>query len=232
MRQRRSFLALVFAREAAATALVLFIFFLIAMPPGLWNMPALYRDAARLERDGADAFANVMALEKTTGDPPRHLVSYAFQANGTWFEGQSEVPEDMFERLQVEDRVPIRYWSENPALAEIEPDMRSSEFWGGMLFRGLILVCVLPFLLHGIWHAVRVQWLVRNGVPIVAEVLELVAASKDDEPLAWKARWISPDGRSGMTETQPASRTPPVGSVITILTDPAGWRGSIWEGDT
>jgi hypothetical protein len=232
MRERRSFLSLVFAREAVGVAALSFILFLIGGPPGLWNMPVLYRDAAQLERDGAETFANVMALEKTTGENPRHLVSYAFMANGTWFEGQTEVPEDMFERLQVEDRVPIRYWSEDPALAEIEPDMRESEFWAGMILRGLIFVLVLPFLLHGIWHAVRVRWLVRNGVPMEAEVLELVAASKDDEPLAWKARWICPGGRTGLTETLPASRTPPVGSVITILTDPAGRRGSIWEGDT
>ena len=131
MRERRSFLALVFAREAVGVAALSFILFLIGGPPGLWNMPALYRDAARLERDGAETFANVMALEKTTGENPRHLVSYAFMANGTWFEGQTEVPEDMFERLQVEDRVPIRYWSEDPALAEIEPDMSASEFWAG-----------------------------------------------------------------------------------------------------
>jgi hypothetical protein len=232
MRERRSFLGLILANEPAGSALLFFVICLIAVPPGLWNMPALYRDAGRLERDGAETSANVMALEKTTGEHPRHLVSYAFQANGTWFEGQTEVPEDMFKRLRVEDRVPIRYWSKDPALTEIEPDMRESEFWGGMLLRGLILACVLPFLIYGIWHAVRVRWLVRNGVPIEAEVLEIVQASKDDEPLAWKARWIGPGGQTGLTEKQPALRTPPVGSVITILTDPTGRRGCVWDGDT
>jgi hypothetical protein len=232
MPERRSFLALVFARDVVGVAALFLGFFLIGAPPLLWNLPALYRDAARLELEGAETIANVMALEKTAGDTPRHLVSYAFQADGTWFEGQTEVPVDMFERLQVEDRVPIRYWSEDPALAEIEPDGTASQFWGGMILRGLFLALSLPFLSYGIWHAVRVRWLVRNGIPIEAEVLELTGASKEDEPLAWKARWIGPGGRTGLTEANPASRTPPIGSVITILTDPAGWRGSIWEGDT
>jgi hypothetical protein len=232
MRQRRSFLALVFAREAVGAAVFFFILCLIAMPPSLWNMPALYRDAARLEQDGADAIANVMTLEKTAGDSPRHLVSYAFLLNGKWIEGQSRVSENVFDNLRLEDRVPIRYWTEDPTLAEIAPGMNAWEFRQALIIRGLALLLTLPFLLHGIWHAARVRWLVRNGTPMEAEVLELVSASKDDGPLAWKARWIGPDGRTGLTETIPASRTPPLGSGITILTDPAGWRGSIWEGDT
>jgi hypothetical protein len=232
MRRHRSFLALFFSRDEVPSLSMMLVVLLVFPPPGLWNMPALYRDAGRIEQEGASADANVMALEKFSGEAPSYHVSYAFTVNGDWVEATSEVSEAFFEGLQVEDRLPVRYWVRDPTVAEIEPGWSAFQIRHGLIFRGLLLLLFLPFFLPAAMHAARVRWLVRYGLLEEAVVTDIEMTSRDDGGEAWHARWTAPDFRTGLTSQLPLSDIPAVGSRIAILTDPNGRRGSVWEGDT
>jgi hypothetical protein len=229
MRRQRSFLRVLFSQEDFLGGLLFFavgsVFFLLAFGPDLLN-------AKRLSADGFDTFANVMALEvDDAGEKARYLVQAAFLVDGEWSETTSATSRAFFDTLQVEDRIPVRYWSRNPEIVEVEPgsiQLRQHEaiLGFGTLLLILAATSILPFR-----QTVRVIWLSRYGVPMQTEVTGHADGSSPDGPPRWKATWIEPDGGTGSTRALPGDKVPEIGSLITVLTDPTGKRESLWEGD-
>jgi hypothetical protein len=226
MRRRTSLLRYLLSREEGWGAIycVLFAFF------GLASGAMEIRDAHRLENDGDRTFANVLALEQVgAGENTDFYVRFAFLHDNVWFENRVGVPEDVYSGLQVEDRLAVRYWREDPNLVEIEAASFSE--LSPYMFAFAAIFSLIGF---GMAYAILVEptrayWLLKHGISVQAKVTAV--EENEGEGGGYHAAWVGPDGRIGKTSAQPAKNIPPIGSTITILTDPSGKRPSIWEGD-
>lgn len=187
------------------------------------------RDTHRLQREGEETSANVLALDVYgIGDGKRFNVRFAFLHNGNWFENTAEVPEEVFAGLQVEGRIVVRYWGKDPTLVRLKAVPEPTKFlivlmWGSFSVFGLAWT-------YGVLRRpLQIFWLSRNGIPLQAMVTGTKAASDDGKTSV--AVWIEPGSRTGETSARPARKLPKVGSLITVLTDPSGKRPSVWDGD-
>jgi hypothetical protein len=196
---------------------------------GFANMAVLVRDTLRLQQEGEQTSANVLALDVTGfGESTRFNVRFAFLHDGVWFENSAAVPEEVFAGLHVEDRIAVRYWRKDPSLVRLTADPNPPVLvpiviWGGasLFFLGAAL--------SDVRRPYQAFWLSRNGAAVRAKVTG--TEEVDDEGHWHRAVWIEPNGRTGKTSSHRACKLPPIGGPITILTDPTSKRPSVWEGD-
>lgn len=192
------------------------------------------RTADRLNTQGADAEAVVTDKRRSTdsdGDT-RHFVRYAFNVGDKTFRDRQDVSFDLFQRLREGDRIPVRYWTGDPAVSEIERGAAETVATAGKV--GATVAALLALVLGRVgWkRAAHATWMGRHGVhrQVTVEAHQPTNVEINDVP-QWKATWREADGRAGATRMTRLDRLPDVGSTITILVDPEGRRDSLWEGD-
>jgi hypothetical protein len=192
------------------------------------------RTADRLTHEGADAQATVTDKRRSTdsdGDT-RHFVRYVFVVGAESFEDRQDVSFALFQRLREGDRIPVRYWTGDPTVSEIERGAAEAVATFGKV--GAIIAALVALVPGWIgWkRAANATWMGRHGVPrqvrVEAHVETNVAIN--DVP-QWKATWREADGRAGATRMARQDRLPEIDRQITILVDPEGHRDSMWEGD-
>jgi hypothetical protein len=227
MPRQTSLLRYLFSRWAGWFAVYGLVLALI----GVVTLANAVRDTLRLKQEAEQTLANVLALEVNgIRDSKRFNVRFAFLHDGVWYENSADVPEEVFSGLQVEDRIAVRYWRQDPGLVRLNavPDPTVLFLiltWGGFSLFSLVWT-------YGVLRAPsQAFWLSRNGIALRAKVTRAEKAEDEGKSESYRAVWIEPGGRTGKTSAHPASKLPPVGSLITILKDPTGKRPSVWEGD-
>lgn len=194
--------------------------------------------AERLDREGADATAEVTGVRHTQsrdsdGDIDHdYEVTYRFVVNGQTFEKQVDVAHGFYINVRDGDLLPVRYWINDPTLSEIEPGSAAFQALFGQIATGVFGLVALVLARLGWRRARAAAWMNRHGVARQVTVKALVDTSvKVNKTPRFRATWQESDGREGSTWMARLDRLPTVGSQITILTDPEGRRASIWEGD-
>ena len=192
------------------------------------------RTADRLTNQGADTEATVTDKRRSTdsdGDT-QYFVRYAFIVAGETLEDRQDVSFDLFQRLREGDRIPVRYWTGDPTVSEIERGAAETVATFGKA--GAIIASLIALVLGRIgWkRAAHATWMGRHGIhrQVTVETHQLTNVEINDVP-QWKATWREADGRTGATRMARRDLLPEVGSPITILVDPEGHRDSMWEGD-
>lgn len=196
------------------------------------------RSAERLAKEGVDATAEVTDVRRTSSrDSDGNIdydyeVTYRFVVNGQTFEKQVDVAYDFYLRIGQGDILPVRYWSKDPSLSEIEPGSAAFQALFGQIATGVSGLVALILGRLGWRRARAAAWMNRHGVPRQVTVRGLVdtKVSVNKSP-RFRATWQESGGREGATWMARLDRLPTVGSQITILADPEGRRASIWEGD-
>ena len=196
------------------------------------------RSAERLAKEGVDASAEVTDVRRTSsrdsdGDIDYdYEVAYRFMVDGRPYERRVDVAYDFYLKIGHGDIVPVRYWSKDPSLSEIEPGSAAFQALFGQIATGVSGLVALILGRLGWRRARAAAWMNRHGVARQATVKGLVdtKVSVNKTP-RFRATWQESDGREGSTWMARLDRLPTVGSQITILSDPEGRRDSIWEGD-
>jgi Protein of unknown function (DUF3592) len=228
MRLQKSFLRILLSRSEGW----FLVFFSIAGMTVLIVLATQFLEAHRLATEGASAVANVIDLQIYSGEGgTHHVVTYAFLVEGDWVEHSSDVAEAYYSGLREEDRVPVRYLREDPAVARIElAAARTSSFFSTLYYTALSVF--MAFLAReNLKEIAGIYWLSRNGVPQQTVVTGHVEETSSDGPSSWRMTWLDLDGRTRSSCLFPPDKVPQIGSMITILTDPSGKRPSLWEGD-
>lgn len=216
---------------------------------GLWALMAFAACAfamtlARIEAasvrhladEGADALATVTGLNMTatrSNNRTQHHfeVSFQFTIDGQTHDGKQIVSEDFYRSLKTRDRIPVRYWTRDPGLTEIEPGHRANEVLISQIAAGVAGALTLIFAALGWRWAAAARWMARNGVSREVSVTGLTGLWGSFGTTGYfRAVW-SEAGGQGSTRLHRIKRLPGVGTTITILADPAGQRPSLWEGD-
>lgn len=219
-------------------------------PWGLWALMTLAACAfsltlARIEAanvrhladEGAEAMATVTGLNMTTtrsnNRTQHHFeVSFQFTVDGQTHDGKQIVSEDFFRRLKTRDQIPVRYWTRDLSLTEIEPGNRAVDVLIGQIVAGVAGALTLIFAALGWRWAHAASWMVRNGAPREGTVTRLVGHwfTTFGKMAYLRAHWSLPGGE-GRSRLHSLKTLPKVGSTITVLVDPQGRRPGIWDGD-
>ncbi len=196
------------------------------------------RNAMRLAGDGVEVTGEVLGKdwrESRDSDGDR-TVSYYVQfrfptRDGVAVEDEVSVGRGTYNDTEIGDRVPVRYWLDDPMLNEIEPG--ATRFLAMML--GLFGV---PFSLVGgffVWRqarfARRAVRLRDRGEQRTATVLAHVpTAYKVNNRRQYALQWQDEAGISGQSRPTGAARLLdyPPGATITVYAD---GNGAVWEGD-
>lgn len=192
--------------------------------------------ASHLAEEGADAQATVTGLNMTTtrsnNRTQHHFeVTFSFTVNGTTHEGKQIVSEAFYRALKTRDIIPVRYWTQDPSLTEIEPGHRATQALIGQGVGAVAGLLTLIFATLGWRWASAARWMVRNGVERQVTVTRLAGFGSLIGTAPWyRAVWSEPKGE-GRSRLHRRKAIPGVGTQITILTDPAGLRSSLWAGD-
>lgn len=216
---------------------------------GLWALVALAAaafalniawidatSAARLAKEGADAQATVIGLNMTStrsNNRTQHHyeVTYQFTVDGAAQEGQKIVSEAFYRGLKTGDIIPVRYWTRDPGLTEIEPGFHARQALIGQIVATVAAVLTLIFATLGWRWAARARWMVRNGIQVEVTVTRLAGSWFNfGKNSYYRATWADPRGE-GRSRLHRGKHLPGVGTTITVLTDLAGLRASLWEGD-
>jgi len=233
MRRPKSFLRLCFGPAgwgAAFCALFLVSSLVVTMNAS--------RTAARLDAEGATETATITGMDVAPRRPgmrprgDRYTVSYAFPVGAASQTGSQTVSGSFFRAHAVGDEVPVRYWTQDPALSEIELGEAAYVSQAG------IVICLLAALGalglgRSAWrHAVAASWVARKGQRHRVRILDHEPALfRVNGALLWRATWRAPDGTPGASLRHRKSALPPVGAEVTILVDPGGRHPSQWEAD-
>lgn len=192
--------------------------------------------ARRLAEEGADAQAKVTGLTMTstrTDNRTRHHfeVTFTFTVDGTAHEVKRIVSESLYRSLRTGDQIPVRYWTADPTLAEIEPGFHAGQAMIGQIVAGVAGVLALIFAALGWRWASAARWMARNGVAREVKVTRLAGfgALFGSAPY-YRVVWQDDQGE-GRSRPHRIKLLPGAGTTTTILTDPAGRRRSLWEGD-
>ena len=192
--------------------------------------------AIHLTEEGADAQATVTGLNMTTtrsnNRTQHHFeVTFSFTFDGVAHEGQQTVSEAFYRSLKTRDIIPLRYWTRDPSLTEIEPGNRATQALIGQVVAGFAAVLTLIFATLGWRWATAARWMVQNGTARDVTVTRLAASWLNAGKNSYfRAVWQDAKGE-GRSRQHRIKRIPGVGTTITILTDPAGLRPSLWDGD-
>lgn len=192
------------------------------------------RNADRLTNEGADATALVTDARRTSDGEggTDYSVRYRFRVNGETVEDRQDVSFLFYQRVSEGDEIPVRYWTGDPSVSEIERGDAASMGWIGKI--GTAITAALAFVFARLaWkRAAHATWMARHGVRRQVTVQAHQMTNVEiNEIRQWKATWVEADGRTGATRMANADKLPAEGSQITILVDPEHHRDSIWEGD-
>jgi hypothetical protein len=196
------------------------------------------RSAERLATEGVDATAKVTDLRRTSSRDSDgrtdydYEVAYRFEVEGRPYERRVDVSYDFYVKIGNGDILPVRYWSKDPSLSEIEPGSAASQALFGQIATGVSGLVALILGRLGWRRARSAAWMNRHGVARQVTVKGLVdtKVSVNKTP-RFRVTWQESDGREVATWMARLDRLPTVGTQITVLADPEGRRDSIWEGD-
>lgn len=193
--------------------------------------------ARHLAEEGVDAKATITSLRVTTSTRRLHTryhfhVGLSFAASGKFIQIQETVSGSFYESLQVGQVIPIRYWSRDPTLLEVQPGGFAGQAKSGFYLALFSAALALFFAGLGFRWAYATRWMLQNGVERQVTVIALVDAPfSSGKHKRYELTWREPTGELAGSRYHPLSDLPDVGEEITILTDPSGRRASIWLRD-
>lgn len=192
--------------------------------------------AAHLAEEGAEVQGTVTSLNiattRSNNSTQHHYeVGFSFMANGTVFLDKDSVSEDFYRSLRTGDTLPVRYWTRDPGLTEIEPGHRASQALIGQVVAAVAALLTLIFATLGGRWAAAARWMARNGSAREVTVTRLAGSWFNfGKNSYYRATWQDANGE-GRSRLHRSKSLPGVGTTTTILTDPAGLRPSLWAGD-
>ena len=192
--------------------------------------------ASHLAGEGADAQATVTGLNMTSNRSNNRTqhhfeVTFSFTVDGVAHEGQQTVSEDFYRALKTRDVIPVRYWTQDPSLTEIEPGHRASQALIGQIVAGVAAALTLILATLGWRWASAARWMVRNGIAREVTITRLAGSWLNvGKNSYYRAVWQEANGE-GSSRLHRIKHVPGVGTTVSILTDPAGLRPSLWDGD-
>jgi hypothetical protein len=192
------------------------------------------RSAVRLDREGADAIARVTDMRRLgDGDGGTdYAIRYSFTVGDETIEDRQLVSLLFYQGVNEGDTLPVRYWTGDPSLSEIEPGAASSMGRIGMIGATVSGLVALALGRRAWSRASYATWMGRNGFRRqVTVAAHRVTNVRINDVQQWQATWQEADGREGASRMADQHKLPAVGSQITILVDPDGRRESLWEGD-
>lgn len=192
------------------------------------------RSAGRLEAEGADATATVIdrRMRKSGNDSTDYLIRYSFNVGSRTVEAEQEVSLTFYRDLVAGQTVPVRYWTADPSLSEIEAGAASAASLIGWIGAALSALVALVLGRIATRRALHGHWLIRHGVRRQATITDhRVTNVRINDIQQWQAVWREPDGREGSTRMARREDLPAEGAQITLLVDPNGHHPSLWEGD-
>jgi hypothetical protein len=192
------------------------------------------RNVDRLTNAGADTTAIVTDKRRSTDSDggTDYLVRYRFDVAGETIEDRQDVSFLFYQTVSEGDEVPVRYWTDDPTLSEIESGDASAMAWIGKIGTAITALSALIFGRIAWKRAAHATWMARHGVRRQVTVAEHEMTNVEINDIRqWKATWVEADGRQGATRMANADKLPAKGSQITILIDPEHRRDSMWEGD-
>lgn len=193
----------------------------------------LSRTAERLANDGVTATATITNKRRVTDDDDTdYEITYTFPFGQEEVQDRQDVSYSFYGDVSVGDALPVRYWSKDPSVSEIEEGATAQT---GMVFRYLgYAFGVVGLLLAHVANrrAQAALWMARHGMrrEVVITGHEATSVTINDQP-QWKAKWLEPDGREGASRMRLRERLPEVGARIMVLIDPEHRRPSLWEED-
>jgi hypothetical protein len=192
------------------------------------------RNVDRLANEGADTIALVTDKRRSTDSDggTDYTLRYRFTVAGETVEDRQDVSFLFYQSVDEGDEIPVRYWTGDPTLSEVEGGDAHAMAWIGKIGLAVTALSTLIFARLAWRRAAHATWMARHGVRRQVTVLALEETSVEiNDVRQWKATWHEADGRNGATRMARHEALPPVGTKITILVDPEQRRDSIWEGD-
>jgi len=194
--------------------------------------------AKRLTDEGADATAFVTDKRRiqnrdSDGDIDYdYEVSFSFTVDGKTYDDSRNVSHGFYLKVTTGDRVPVRYWTKDMSVLEIEPGSAEFQALLGKIASAVSAGAVLILARLGWRRAAAGAWMVRYGVERQVGVTGHVDTKvKVNNVRRYRATWKEADGREGTTRMRRQEDLPTVGGKITILVDPRGQRDSVWKDD-
>ena len=192
------------------------------------------RTADRLANQGADATALVTDTRRTSDGEggTDYTVRYRFTVNGQTIQDRQDVSFPFFQSVSEGEEIPVRYWTGDPSVSEIQRGDAASTGLIGKIGAAISGILTLIFARLAWTRAAHATWMARHGLRRQVTVLSHQMTNVEiNEVRQWKATWREADGRDGATRMASADKLPPEGSQITILVDPDHRSDSLWEGD-
>lgn len=192
------------------------------------------RTADHLSQAGVDATATVTD-KRTSSDGEggtTYSIRYSFAVNGETFEDRQVVSRLFYRGVEDGDRIPVRYWRDDPSTSEVEKGEAAAVGLIGQIGTAVATLIALVFGRIAWKRASHATWMARHGFPRQVSIADHQALSVSvNDVMQWKATWVEADGRTGETRMAPREKLPGVGSRITIYVHPQGKGPSLWEGD-
>ncbi len=192
-----------------------------------------YRDAARLLNEGADVTATVAQrrIDKDDSDKD-YFITVQFEVGGRDVRYEREVSRSFFyTRAVVGRQIPVRYWTKDADLFDLEPGATRKKAWKYQIFALIAGVAALV----GFWwtgsKAARGVLARRLGVQTTATVSGWVERKNSGRPTGkGYMMFRTLDGQKGQSLDHPIRRFQAigVGGTITVyVRENDVW----WEGD-
>lgn len=192
------------------------------------------RNAERFANQGADTTATITDKRRSTdGDGGTdYRLRYRFTVDNETVEDRQDVSFLFYQTVSEGDEVPVRYWTGDPTLSEIESGDTTAMRWIGMIGAVVTGFLALVFARKAWARAAHATWMARHGVRRQVTITGLRETNVTiNDTRQWQATWREADGREGATRMAPLAKLPAEGSTITILVDPDHRQDSVWEGD-
>jgi len=192
------------------------------------------RTADRLATEGAETSATVTDKRRTSDSDggTDYTIRYSFDLGAEVIEDRQDVSLGFYNRVQEGDQIPVRYWTGDPSVSEVEAGEAATTGLIGKIGTALSGIFALIFGRLAWRRASHATWLARHGFRrqvTIADHQETNVTINDTRQ--WKATWREADGREGATRMARRDNLPEIGSQISILIDPENRRASMWEGD-
>jgi hypothetical protein len=185
--------------------------------------------AQHLRAHSAETEATVLTLtekhRRTTRRASSHsyTVTYSFQVNDRTYTATAHASRDRFDSLSQGDRIPVRFWTQDPSQSEIDFGEAQADSDAGIAIAAFASIATLAF--GGLaWRNAReAPWMARHGHPVERQITghSRTSIKVNGVPL-WRAEWRNPDGTAGHSGRKTFAALPRVGQTVTVLTDPDG----------
>lgn len=190
-----------------------------------------YQTASQFAAHGVEVVGEVTHMtDYSTKSRPSFSVSYTFAtASAPYNNGNQAVSKSFYQALTDGGPISVWYLPSDPASSVVDRGKLSAGFGPAL---ALAAALILAGVIGGSFSISRARACVgmrETGDALAATVIEHVSEGK--KKLKGHFQWRDSSGAVGRSQAAALADLPPIGSPVTIFTDPARRLKPVWEGD-